>query len=103
MFFINMFQLCSKERCSHKECMFKGVICWEKQLLKFNFIFCFCSPILLNGIFHDVICLVNNDAIFICNIVNVEEFILDAFGRYRQMECQTLALVFQRRFSSLLT
>ena len=41
--------------------------------MKFDFILCFCSPIFLNDIFHDVIYLVNNDAIFTFNNVNVEE------------------------------
>ena len=36
--------------------------------------FMFCSPIFLNGIFHHVTCLVNTDAIFTLNHINVEEF-----------------------------
>ena len=40
---------------------------------KFYFIFCLCSPIFLNNIFYDVICLINTDSIFALNTVNVEE------------------------------
>ena len=72
--FLNLFQFFSNERCSHEDFMFKVCIHWNWRLLKFNLIFCFCSPILLNDIFHYIICLVNNDAIFTLNRVNVEEF-----------------------------
>ena len=48
MWFLNLLQFWSNERCSHEDCLFKGGNCWEWILLKFNFISCFCSPIFLN-------------------------------------------------------
>ena len=41
--------------------------------MKLYFIFCLCYPILLNNVYHDMICLVNTDYIFNLNYVNVEE------------------------------
>ena len=52
----------------------KEVYSGNFNFLIFNFIFCFFPPICLNEIFHDVICLVNTDAIFNLNNVNVEQF-----------------------------
>ena len=49
----------------------KRVICQKWGLLKFNLIF---FAILLNDTFHDVIFLVNDDAIFTLNNVDVEGF-----------------------------
>ena len=40
--------------------------------MEFYLIFCLCYPILLNNVFHDMICLVNADSIFTLNSVNVE-------------------------------
>ena len=70
----NFLHLCSNDRCSHEECLLKSSICWEWRFLIFDLFFCFCSPIFLNDLFYDVICLVNTDSIFIFNNVNVEEF-----------------------------
>ena len=42
MWFINLFQLFSNERCIHEECIFKWCIHWKGLLIEFYFIFCLC-------------------------------------------------------------
>ena len=71
--YFSIFQLFYNKRCSHEECIFKGCIHWKCLLLEFYPIFCLCSLILLNNIFHDLICLVNIYSIFTFNNANVEE------------------------------
>ena len=73
MLFINAFQLFSNEICSHEECLFKRFIHWKGWFLEFCFVLCNFSPILLNDIFHYVICRVNTDPIFTIFHVNVGE------------------------------
>ena len=51
MWFLNLFQLFSNERCSHEECIFRVCIHYKWWLLKFYLILCFYYPIFLNNIF----------------------------------------------------
>ena len=53
--------------------VFSNKVSTGKGLLKFCFIFYLCSLILLNNVFHDVICLVNTDSIFTLNYVSVDD------------------------------
>ena len=66
---------------STKSVFSKKVYVGNGDLPKFNFIFCSPLPIFLNDIFHDVICLVNTDAIFTLNNVNFEEFYFEPSWR----------------------
>ena len=73
IWFFNLFQLFLNYRCDHEDCLFKICIHRKWRLLVFYLVFCICSPILLNIIFHYVICLANTDYIFTLNNDNVEE------------------------------
>ena len=73
MWFLNLFQLLSNERCNHKECLFKVCIQCKGWFMEFYFIFFLFYPISVNNIFHDMISLINTDLIFTLNNVNVEE------------------------------
>ena len=37
------------------------------------FVFCLCSPILLNGFFNDMICMINTDSIFTFDCIHIED------------------------------
>ena len=60
--------------CSHKVCLFKGSIHYERSFLKPYFISCLCYTKFLNNDIDDMICLVNNDSILVLNYINVWGF-----------------------------
>ena len=66
------FAFSSNERCIREELLFKRCIYWKRQLLKLQVIFCIFSQIFFNGIFDDMICLINTDEMFTLDYVNIE-------------------------------
>ena len=66
-------KLFSSESCSHEELRFKSCVYWKGRLLKIDFIFCLCSPIFLDGVFDDMIFLINTYYIFTLDYINIEE------------------------------
>ena len=72
MLFINFFELFSNDICSHEYCLLKWYVHWKGWVLVVYLIFCLCSPIFPNNIFHDVICLVNTNSMFTSNNLNVD-------------------------------
>ena len=79
MWFLYLFQIFFNNICIHEECIFKWCIHWKRRLLEFYFIFFLCSPIFLNNIFHDVICLINNNSMLNLITVNVEDLYFCSF------------------------
>ena len=73
MWVFNLFQIFYNNRCSHEEYIFKLCVHSERWILKLYLISCLCSPIFLNNIFDDIICLVNTDSILTLDYVNIED------------------------------
>ena len=67
------FKLLSNERCIHEELLFKWYVYWKGWLMKLDFIFCLCYPILLDNVFDHMICLINTDSIFTLDDINIED------------------------------
>ena len=57
----------------------KWFICWKRWFLKLDIIFCLCSPLLLNNVIDDMVCIINTDAIFTMDTGDTEDLELGTF------------------------
>ena len=102
MWVFNFFSLFSNKSCFHEDTLIKLCVYWKGWLLKPYFIFFIFSPMLFDGVLDYMICMINNDAMFTLDYVDIEEiYSPPPPGRCCQREYKFLASSFQIKYDSV--